>query len=79
MRYHPGKANVVVDALSKKEKVNPKRVKAMNMILQSSIKDRILAQKEVMDKFAGLQRGLDEIKEQRSNRTLYYLDRIWVP
>nr|GEY82721.1 retrotransposon protein, putative, Ty3-gypsy subclass [Tanacetum cinerariifolium] len=31
--YHPGKANVVADALSRKEKVNPKRVRAMNMIL----------------------------------------------
>ncbi|GKE50921.1 putative reverse transcriptase domain-containing protein [Tanacetum coccineum] len=40
--YHPGKANVVVDALSRKERVKPKRVRAMNMILQSSIKDRIL-------------------------------------
>ncbi|GKE48377.1 putative reverse transcriptase domain-containing protein [Tanacetum coccineum] len=50
IRYHPGKANVVDDALSRKERVNPKRVRAMNMILQSSIKDRILtAQKEVMD------------------------------
>ncbi|GJR26814.1 putative reverse transcriptase domain-containing protein [Tanacetum coccineum] len=53
--YHPGKANVVADALSRKERVNPKRVRAMNMILQSSIKDRILAaQKEVVDEFAGL-------------------------
>nr|GEU37230.1 putative reverse transcriptase domain-containing protein [Tanacetum cinerariifolium] len=26
--YHPGKANVVADALSRKERVNPKRVKA---------------------------------------------------
>ncbi|GJZ40875.1 putative reverse transcriptase domain-containing protein [Tanacetum coccineum] len=43
IRYHPGKANVVVDALSRKEIVNPKRVRAMNMTLQSSIKDRILA------------------------------------
>ncbi|GKD25657.1 hypothetical protein Tco_1231871, partial [Tanacetum coccineum] len=43
IRYHPGKANVVVDALSKKERVKPKRVRAMNMTLQSSIKDRILA------------------------------------
>nr|GEY49883.1 hypothetical protein [Tanacetum cinerariifolium] len=41
--YHPGKANVVVDALSRKERVNPKRVRAMNMIFQSSIKDMILA------------------------------------
>ncbi|GJV98818.1 putative reverse transcriptase domain-containing protein [Tanacetum coccineum] len=47
IRYHPDKANVVADALSRKERVKPKRVRAMNMILQSSIKDRILAaQKE---------------------------------
>ncbi|GJV21802.1 putative reverse transcriptase domain-containing protein [Tanacetum coccineum] len=58
IRYHPVKANVVADALSRKEKVKPKRVRAMNMILQSSIKDMILvAQKEAMDEFAGLQKG----------------------
>nr|GEW00510.1 hypothetical protein [Tanacetum cinerariifolium] len=46
----------------------------------SSIKDRILsAQKEAVDESAGLQKGLDEIIEQRSDGTLYYLDRIWVP
>ncbi|GJX88069.1 putative reverse transcriptase domain-containing protein [Tanacetum coccineum] len=51
--YHPGKVNVVADALSRKERVKPKRVRAMNMTLQSSIKDRILAaQKEVVDEFA---------------------------
>ncbi|GJR07093.1 putative reverse transcriptase domain-containing protein [Tanacetum coccineum] len=80
IRYHPGKANVVADALSRKERVKPKRVRAINMILQSSIKDRILAaQKEAVDKFVVLQKGLDEIIEQRSDGTLYYLDQIWVP
>ncbi|GJT28570.1 hypothetical protein Tco_0591345 [Tanacetum coccineum] len=64
IRYHPGKANVVVDALSRKEVVRPKRVRALNMILQSSIKDRILAaQKEAVDEFAVLQKGLDEMIE----------------
>ncbi|GJT60704.1 putative reverse transcriptase domain-containing protein [Tanacetum coccineum] len=78
--YHPGKANVVADALSRKERVKPKRVRAMNMILQSSIKDRILtAQKEVVDESAGMQKGLDEMIEQRSDGTLYYLDQIWLP
>ncbi|GJS44159.1 putative reverse transcriptase domain-containing protein [Tanacetum coccineum] len=79
IRYHPGKANVVADAVSRKERVKPKRVRAMNMILQSSIKDRILAaQKEAVDEFAVLQKGLDEMIEQRNDGTLYYLDRIWV-
>ncbi|GJR68273.1 putative reverse transcriptase domain-containing protein [Tanacetum coccineum] len=71
IRYHPGKANVVADALSRKERVKPKRVRAMNMTLQSSIKDRILAaQKEAVDESAGLQKGLDEMIEQRSDETL---------
>nr|GEY23152.1 hypothetical protein [Tanacetum cinerariifolium] len=53
--YHPGKENVVADTLSRKERIKPNRVRSMNMILQSSIKDRITAaQKEVVDEFTGL-------------------------
>nr|GEU61413.1 hypothetical protein [Tanacetum cinerariifolium] len=52
------KANVVADALSRKERVKPKRVRAMNMTLQSGIKDRILTtQKEAMDESVGLQKA----------------------
>ncbi|GJY28427.1 putative reverse transcriptase domain-containing protein [Tanacetum coccineum] len=80
IRYHPGKANVVADALNRKERVKPKRVRAINMTLQSSIMDKILAaQKEALDGSARLQKGLDEMIEHRSDGTLYYLDRIWVP
>ncbi|GJW34841.1 putative reverse transcriptase domain-containing protein [Tanacetum coccineum] len=73
IRFHPGKANVVADAQSRKERVKPKRVRPMNMTLQSSIKDRILAaQKEAMDEFAGLQKG--------ANKMYYDLrDRYWWP
>ncbi|GKF31236.1 putative reverse transcriptase domain-containing protein [Tanacetum coccineum] len=80
IRYHPGKVNVVADELSRKERVKPKRVRAMNVTLQSSMKDRILAaQKEAVDEFTVLQKGLNEMIEQRSYGTLYYLNRIWVP
>ncbi|GJU07070.1 putative reverse transcriptase domain-containing protein [Tanacetum coccineum] len=80
IRYHPSKANVVADALSKKEIVKTKRVRAINMTLQSSIMDRILAaQKEESDESARLQRDLDEMIECRNDGALYYLDRIWVP
>nr|GEV15562.1 retrotransposon protein, putative, Ty3-gypsy subclass [Tanacetum cinerariifolium] len=49
---------MVVGALSWKERVNPKRVRAMNMTLHSSIKDRILAaQKEAVGESTGLQKG----------------------
>ncbi|GKC56125.1 putative reverse transcriptase domain-containing protein [Tanacetum coccineum] len=75
IRYHPSKANVVADALSMKEWVKPKKVRAMNMNLQSSIKDRILAaQKEASDESTGLQRGIDEMIKLRNDVELYYLD-----
>nr|GEU48997.1 putative reverse transcriptase domain-containing protein [Tanacetum cinerariifolium] len=77
--YHPGKANVVADALSWKERVKPKRVRAMNMTLQSSIKDMILAaQKKASDESVELQNSLDKMVELRNDGALYYLDRIWV-
>nr|GEU57069.1 reverse transcriptase domain-containing protein [Tanacetum cinerariifolium] len=77
IRYHPGKANVGTDALSRKERVKAKRVRAMNMTLRLSIKDMILAaQKEASDESAGLQRGIDEMIELRSDGSL---DRYWWP
>ncbi|GJW45396.1 putative reverse transcriptase domain-containing protein [Tanacetum coccineum] len=43
IRYHPGKANVVADAISKKERVKPRRVRAMAMTIQSGVNEMILA------------------------------------
>nr|GEY40347.1 putative reverse transcriptase domain-containing protein [Tanacetum cinerariifolium] len=36
IRYHPGKVNVVTDALSRKKWVKPKRVRAMAMTIQKA-------------------------------------------
>nr|GFC75639.1 putative reverse transcriptase domain-containing protein [Tanacetum cinerariifolium] len=43
IRYHPRKTNVVADALSRMERVKPRRVREISMTIQSSIKGKILA------------------------------------
>ncbi|GJZ45551.1 putative reverse transcriptase domain-containing protein [Tanacetum coccineum] len=43
IKYHHGKANVVVDALSRKERVKPRRVRAMAVTIQLGVKGLILA------------------------------------
>ncbi|GJS03092.1 AP-4 complex subunit epsilon [Tanacetum coccineum] len=58
IRYHPSKANVVADALSRNERIKSGRVRAMNMTIQSSIKDKILA--KAIDAPTKMLRGLDE-------------------
>ncbi|GJV14989.1 retrovirus-related pol polyprotein from transposon TNT 1-94 [Tanacetum coccineum] len=59
------------DALSRKERVKPKRIRAMNMTLQLSIKDKILAaQKEAFGEPTKMQRGLDELIKRRSDGAL---------
>ncbi|GJV55482.1 putative reverse transcriptase domain-containing protein [Tanacetum coccineum] len=69
IHYHPSKENVVADALSKKDRIKPKRIKAINMTLQTSINDRILAaQREAFDESAGLQRGLDELVKPHKSK-----------
>ncbi|GJZ96813.1 putative reverse transcriptase domain-containing protein [Tanacetum coccineum] len=48
IRYHPGKANVVVDALSRKEWFKPRRVRAMAMTVQIGMREKIqVAQRDV--------------------------------
>ncbi|GKC33628.1 putative reverse transcriptase domain-containing protein [Tanacetum coccineum] len=47
--YHPGKVNVVADALSQKERIKPLRVRALVMIVHNNLPKQILgAQKEAM-------------------------------
>ncbi|GJU54277.1 putative reverse transcriptase domain-containing protein [Tanacetum coccineum] len=47
--YHPGKANVVADALSRKERIKPLRVRSLVMTIHPNLPSQILkAQTEAL-------------------------------
>ncbi|GJX03603.1 putative reverse transcriptase domain-containing protein [Tanacetum coccineum] len=46
IRYHLGKANVVDDALSRKERLKPRRVRAMAMTVQAGMREKIQMEKK---------------------------------
>nr|GFA05331.1 putative reverse transcriptase domain-containing protein [Tanacetum cinerariifolium] len=95
IRYHPGKANVVADALSRKERIKPLRVRALVMTISLYLPKRILeAQTEAMkpenlksEDVGGMlienskdpEKPKKEKLEPRVDETLCLNNRSWLP
>ncbi|GKC89816.1 putative reverse transcriptase domain-containing protein, partial [Tanacetum coccineum] len=71
IRYHPGKANVVADALSRKERIRPLHVRALVMTVHNNLPKQVLdAQKEAMKR--------KNVRAEKLGRTPSGYDSIWV-
>ncbi|GJY32436.1 hypothetical protein Tco_0416905 [Tanacetum coccineum] len=89
IRYHQGKANVVADSLSRKERIKPLRVQALVMTIgldlpKQILEDQIQAQKPRNTKnenVGGMTRKdiPEEKLEPRADGTLCLNGRSWLP
>ncbi|GJV98786.1 putative reverse transcriptase domain-containing protein [Tanacetum coccineum] len=82
IKYHLGKENVVEDALSRKQRLKPRRVRAMSITIHSGLKTKILETQGEASKdlkaLAEWLRGLETHFKRRDDGGIYFFDRIWI-
>src|ERR1044071_3829621 len=87
IRYHPGKANVVADALSRKSHAVLCNIREIDRLRSSQFQNDLFnrirdAQHTSVNEntlYEEMSCGAELHLESKANGILYYLDRIWVP
>ncbi|GKA33995.1 putative reverse transcriptase domain-containing protein [Tanacetum coccineum] len=83
IQYHPGKANVVADALSRKERIKPLRVRALVMTISLDLPKQILStQSEARKEENFINKDLHAMinkLEPRADETLCLNNQSWIP
>ncbi|GJW92698.1 putative reverse transcriptase domain-containing protein [Tanacetum coccineum] len=84
IHYHRGKANVIANTLSRKERLKPLRVRSLGMMIISSLPSQILkaqteAVKEENVKNENLYGMIEKKFQKRPDRTLCFEGRCWIP
>ncbi|GKC37917.1 putative reverse transcriptase domain-containing protein [Tanacetum coccineum] len=84
IRYHPGKENVEADALSRKERLKPLRVRTLGMMIISPLPSQILeaqtkAVKEENVKNKNLYGTIENKFQKSPDGTLCFEGRSWIP
>nr|GEZ24686.1 putative reverse transcriptase domain-containing protein [Tanacetum cinerariifolium] len=84
IQYHPGKKNVVADALSRKKKDKPLRVRALMMTIHNDLPKQIREAREEAMKGENVKADnlgilIKPIFEFRPNGTRCFENRVWFP
>ncbi|GJT01971.1 putative reverse transcriptase domain-containing protein [Tanacetum coccineum] len=89
IHYHLGKANVVADALSRKERLKPRRIRAMAVTIQIGMREKIQATQSealkqeniLMENLHGLEQQMEKKEGEMGADKMYYdlRDMYWWP